>query len=96
MVTGPKGYTKHFDPLFPYPIEPEISTPEKSAFVLNVFGDISNAHCCARSDNHKMEFSKFEIRVLFKHYWKQDYNAAAVAPRMCEMEGGVVSEGVAQ
>ena len=47
--------------------------------------------------NHKMELSKFEIRVLIKHCWKQDYKAANAAQRICEMEGeGVVSERVAQ
>ena len=40
---------------------------------------------------------KFEIRVLLKHYWKQDYKAAAAARRICEVEGeDVVSEHVAQ
>ena len=41
---------------------------------------------------------KVEIRVLLKHYWKQDYKAAvAAARRICEVEGeGVVSERVAQ
>ena len=40
-----------------------------------------------------MELTKFEIRVLLK----QDCKAAAVAPRICEVEGeGVVSEHVAQ
>ena len=43
-----------------------------------------------------MELTKFEIRVL-KHYWKQDYKAAAEARRICEVEGeDVVSERVAQ
>ena len=44
-----------------------------------------------------MELAKFEIRVLLKHYRKQDYKAAAAARRMCEVEGeGVVNERVAQ
>ena len=39
----------------------------------------------------------FEIRVLPKHYCKQDCKAAAAARRICEVEGeGVVSESVAQ
>ena len=47
--------------------------------------------------NHKMELTKFEIRVLLKHYWKQDYKTAAMAQRICEMEGeGVISDHVAQ
>ena len=40
-----------------------------------------------------MEHTKFEIRVLLKHYWKQDYKAAAAARRIREVVGeGVVSE----
>ena len=47
--------------------------------------------------NHKMELTKFEIRVLLKRYWKQDYKATAAARRICEVEGeGVVTELVAQ
>ena len=35
--------------------------------------------------------------VLLKHYWKQDYKAAAAALRICEVGGdGVVSESVAK
>ena len=46
---------------------------------------------------HKMELIEFQIRILQKHYWKQDYKAAvAAAPRICEGEGeGVISERVA-
>ena len=40
--------------------------------------------------------TKFEIKFLLKHYWKLDYTAAAVTRRTCEVEGGVVSERVAQ
>ena len=44
-----------------------------------------------------MELTKFEITVLLKHYWKQDYKAAATARRICEVEGeGVVIDCVAQ
>ena len=40
--------------------------------------------------------TKFEIRVLLKHYWKQDYKAATATLRICEMEGeSVVSERTA-
>ena len=43
-----------------------------------------------------MELTKFEIRVL-KHCWKEDYKAAALAQRICEVEGeSVISEHVAQ
>ena len=44
-----------------------------------------------------MKLAKFEIRVILKYYWKQDYKAYASAQRICEMEGeGIVSEHVAQ
>ena len=43
-----------------------------------------------------MELAKFEFRVLLKYYCKQDYKTDAVARRMCQVEGGVVSERVAQ
>ena len=44
-----------------------------------------------------MELAKFGISVLLKHYWKEDYKAAAAARRICEAQGeGVVSECVAQ
>ena len=40
---------------------------------------------------------KFEIRVLLKHYWKQNYKAAAVARRIYEVEGeSVITERVAR
>ena len=46
---------------------------------------------------HKMELAKFEIRVLLKHYWKQDYKAAAATRRICEVEvEGVISEPMAE
>ena len=45
----------------------------------------------------RIETYKVKIRVLLKHYGKQDYKAAAVARRICQVEGeGVVSERVAQ
>ena len=44
-----------------------------------------------------MELATFEIRVLLKHCWKQDYKAAVTARRVREVEGeGVISERVAQ
>ena len=44
-----------------------------------------------------MELTKIDIKVLLKHYWKQDYKEAAAAGRICEVGGeGVVSERVAQ
>ena len=44
-----------------------------------------------------MELTKFEVRVLLKHHWKQDYKVTAAARRMCEVEEkGVVSERMAQ
>ena len=45
--------------------------------------------------NHKMELTQFESKVFLKHYWKQDYKAAAANRRICEVEGeGVVCERV--
>ena len=54
--------------------------------------------CQLSIHNHKIELTKFEIRILLKHYWKQDFKAAAAARRIiCEVEGeGVVGERVAQ
>ena len=44
-----------------------------------------------------MELTEFEIKVLLKHYWKQDYKAAATVRRICEVkEEGVISEHVTQ
>ena len=46
---------------------------------------------------HKMELTKFEVRVFLKQQRKQDYEAAAATRTICEVEkGGVVSERVAQ
>ena len=40
---------------------------------------------------------KFEIRVLLKDYWKEDYKVDTAVRNICEVEGeGVISEGVAQ
>ena len=47
--------------------------------------------------NHKIELTKFEIRVLLKHYLEQHYRASAAARKICEVEGdGVVNERIAQ
>ena len=47
--------------------------------------------------NHKTKLTKFEFRVLLKHYCKQEHKAAASVRRICEVEGeDVVSERVAQ
>ena len=48
------------------------------------------------TQNHYMEFTKFEIRFLLKHCWKADYKAAPAARTICEVEEGVASERVAQ
>ena len=32
--------------------------------------------CQLLAHNHKMELTKFQIRILLKHYWKKDYKAA--------------------
>ena len=37
--------------------------------------------------DNKMKLTKFEISVLLKHYWKQEYRAAAATRRICEVEG---------
>ena len=52
MVTGPRAI-QNTQPLLIFPVEPEISTPEKSAFCNEHFRTISNVHCRARSDNMK-------------------------------------------
>jgi hypothetical protein len=45
----------------------------------------------------EMENEKLEIRVLLRHYWKQDYKAGAAARKICEVEGErVVSTHTAQ
>ena len=36
--------------------------------------------------NHKMELTKFKIRVLLKHYWKQDYKAFFRRPELWVIE----------
>jgi hypothetical protein len=44
-----------------------------------------------------MEMEKYEVRVLLRHYWKQNYNAVAVAKKICDVEDeGVVNERTAQ
>jgi hypothetical protein len=44
-----------------------------------------------------MEMEKYEVRVLFKHYWKQNYKAAAATKKISDVEGeGVVNECTAQ
>ena len=61
-----------------------------------VFHILQACVCRQLIHNHKIELTKFEIRVLPKHYWKQDYKAAAAVRRICEVEGEGVSEHVAQ
>ena len=61
----------------------------------------SNAYiasmCQSSVHNHKIELTKFEIRVLLKYYWKQDYKAAFAVRRIYEVRGeDAVSELVAQ
>jgi hypothetical protein len=44
-----------------------------------------------------MEMEKDEVRVLFRHYWKQNYKAAAAAKKICDVEGeDAVNECTAQ
>jgi hypothetical protein len=43
-----------------------------------------------------MEMEKYEVRVLLRHYWKQNYKAAP-AENKCDVEGeGAVNERTAQ
>ena len=63
--------------------------------VLHILGACVSRQLLIHS--HKMELIKFEIRDLLRYYWKQDYKAAAMARRTCEVEGeGVVNECVTQ
>jgi transposase len=43
-----------------------------------------------------MEMEKYEVRVLLRHYWEQNYKAA-VAAKKCDVEGeGALNERTAQ
>jgi hypothetical protein len=47
--------------------------------------------------SEKMEMEKYEVRVLLRHYWKQNYKAVAAAKYICDVEGeGAVNERTAQ
>jgi transposase len=40
-----------------------------------------------------MEMKMYEVRVLLRHYWKQNHKAAAAEKIICEVEGeGAVNE----
>jgi hypothetical protein len=44
-----------------------------------------------------MEMEKYEVRVLLRHYWKQNYKATAATKKLCDVEGeGAVNERMAQ
>jgi sulfur relay (sulfurtransferase) DsrC/TusE family protein len=45
-----------------------------------------------------MEMEKYEVRVLLRHYWKQNYKTAAAASTIfCDVQGeGAVNEYTAQ
>jgi hypothetical protein len=44
-----------------------------------------------------MEMEKYELRVLLRHYWKQNYKTATAAKKKCDAEGeGAVNERTAQ
>jgi hypothetical protein len=44
-----------------------------------------------------MEMEKYEVRVLIKHYWKQNYKAAAGAKKICDVEfEGAMNERTVQ
>jgi hypothetical protein len=43
------------------------------------------------------ELEKYEVRVLLRHYWKQNYKATAAAKEIGDVEGeGAVNERTAQ
>ena len=67
----------------------------QDAMASNVYF-VSMCNSLVVNSNHKLDPTKFEIRVLLKQYWKQDYKAAAEARRICEVEEGVIGECVAQ
>jgi hypothetical protein len=44
-----------------------------------------------------MEMEKYEVWVLLRHYWKQNYKASAAAKKICDVEGkGAVNERTTQ
>jgi hypothetical protein len=44
-----------------------------------------------------MEMEKYKVRVLLRHYWKQNYKAVAAAKKICDVEGeDAVNEHTAQ
>jgi phosphoribosylaminoimidazole-succinocarboxamide synthase len=44
-----------------------------------------------------MEMEKYKVRVLLRHYWKQNYKATAAAKKICDVEGkGAANECTAQ
>jgi transposase len=44
-----------------------------------------------------MEMEKYEVRVLLRHFWKQNYKAMAAAKKLCVVEGeGAVNERTVQ
>jgi hypothetical protein len=44
-----------------------------------------------------IEMEKYEVQVLLRHYWKQNYKAVAAAKKICDVEGkGAVNECTAQ
>jgi hypothetical protein len=34
-----------------------------------------------------MEMEKYKVRVLLRHYWKQNYKAAAATKNICDFGG---------
>jgi hypothetical protein len=40
-----------------------------------------------------MEMQKYEVRVLLRYYWKQNYKASAAAKK-CDVEGRTISADV--
>jgi transposase len=43
-----------------------------------------------------MELEKYEVRVLLRHYWKQNYKATAAAKEICDVEDKGMNECTVQ
>jgi hypothetical protein len=44
-----------------------------------------------------MEMKKYEVRLLLRHYWKENYKATAAEKKKCDVEGeGAMNEHTVQ
>jgi hypothetical protein len=44
-----------------------------------------------------MEMEKYEVQLLLRHYWKQNYKATEAVKKKCDVEGeGAVNECTVQ